>query len=77
LVDDGDLSPAIGYEEAQRLALHAIEISPEAAELHALLAYLHEQTFPRKRAFTTILDIRCKILIYITKVGRMAIELSS
>jgi tetratricopeptide (TPR) repeat protein len=41
LVDDGDLSPAKGYEEAQRLAIHAIEISPGVAEPHALLAYLY------------------------------------
>jgi TolB-like protein/DNA-binding winged helix-turn-helix (wHTH) protein/tetratricopeptide (TPR) repeat protein len=41
LVDDGDLSPATGYEEAQRLAMHAIEISPGVAEPHALLAYLY------------------------------------
>jgi TolB-like protein/cytochrome c-type biogenesis protein CcmH/NrfG len=41
LVDDGDLSPAKGYEEAQRLAMHAIEISPGVAEPHALLAYLY------------------------------------
>jgi TolB-like protein/DNA-binding winged helix-turn-helix (wHTH) protein/cytochrome c-type biogenesis protein CcmH/NrfG len=41
LVDDGDISPAKGYAEAQRLALHAIEISPGVAEPHALLAYLY------------------------------------
>jgi tetratricopeptide (TPR) repeat protein len=41
LVDDGDLSPAEGYEEAQRLAMHAIEISPGVAEPHALLGYLY------------------------------------
>jgi TolB-like protein/DNA-binding winged helix-turn-helix (wHTH) protein/Tfp pilus assembly protein PilF len=41
LVDNGDLSPAKGYEEAQRLAMHAIEISPGVAEPHALLAYLY------------------------------------
>jgi TolB-like protein/DNA-binding winged helix-turn-helix (wHTH) protein/Tfp pilus assembly protein PilF len=41
LVDDGDLSPVKGYEEAQRLAMHAIEISPGVAEPHALLAYLY------------------------------------
>ncbi len=41
LVDDGDLSPAKGYEEAQRLAMHAIEISPGVAEPHALLAYIY------------------------------------
>ena len=33
-----------------------------------------EQTFPRKPIFTTILDIRCKILIYIDKVGRLGLE---
>ena len=41
LVDNGDLSPAKGYAEAQRLAMHAIEISPGVAEPHALLAYLY------------------------------------
>jgi TolB-like protein/DNA-binding winged helix-turn-helix (wHTH) protein len=41
LVNNGDLSPAEGYEEAQRLATHAIEISPGVAEPHALLAYLY------------------------------------
>jgi TolB-like protein/DNA-binding winged helix-turn-helix (wHTH) protein/Tfp pilus assembly protein PilF len=41
LVDNGDLSPAKGYEEAQRLAMHAIDISPGMAEPHALLAYLY------------------------------------
>jgi TolB-like protein/DNA-binding winged helix-turn-helix (wHTH) protein/Tfp pilus assembly protein PilF len=41
LVDDGDLSPAKGYEEAERLARHAIVISPGVAEPHALLAYLY------------------------------------
>jgi hypothetical protein len=33
-----------------------------------------EQTFPRKPIFTTILDIRYKILIYIDKVGRLGLE---
>jgi tetratricopeptide (TPR) repeat protein len=32
---------ADGYDEAQRLAAHAIEISPGVAEPHALLAYLY------------------------------------
>ncbi|MGD0504383.1 MAG: winged helix-turn-helix domain-containing protein [Steroidobacteraceae bacterium] len=41
LVNNGDLSPAKGYEEAQRLATHAIEISPGIAEPHALLAFLY------------------------------------
>jgi len=41
LVSNGDLSPAEGYAEAQRLALHTIEISPGVAEPHALLAYLY------------------------------------
>ncbi len=41
LVNNGDLAPAEGYAEAQRLALHAIEISPGVAEPHALLAYLY------------------------------------
>jgi hypothetical protein len=43
LVDNGDVSPAKGYEEAQRLAMHAIEISPGVAEPHAVLAYLSER----------------------------------
>jgi hypothetical protein len=34
----------------------------------------HEQTLPRKCAFTAILDILCKILFYIAKIGRLAAE---
>jgi TolB-like protein/DNA-binding winged helix-turn-helix (wHTH) protein/tetratricopeptide (TPR) repeat protein len=41
LVDTGSLSSVNGYEEAQRLARHAIEISPGVAEPHAVLAYLY------------------------------------
>lgn len=41
LVDNGGLSPAEGYEEARRLAMHAIELSPGVAEPHAILAYLY------------------------------------
>ena len=41
LVDNSNLSPAEGYEDAQRLALHAIELSPWVAEPHAILAYLY------------------------------------
>jgi transcriptional activator of cad operon len=41
LVNNGDVAPAEGYAEAQRLALHAIEISSGVAEPHALLAYLY------------------------------------
>ena len=33
-----------------------------------------EQTLPRKLIFTTILDIRCKLFIYIEKVGRLGLE---
>jgi hypothetical protein len=36
----------------------------------------HEQTFPRKRIFTTILKMRCKLWIYNEKVGRLATELA-
>jgi transcriptional activator of cad operon len=41
LVDNSDLSPAEGYEEARRLAMHAIQLSPDVAEPHAILAYLY------------------------------------
>ena len=41
LVDNSDLSPAEGFEDARRLALHAIELSPGVAEPHAILAYLY------------------------------------
>jgi TolB-like protein/DNA-binding winged helix-turn-helix (wHTH) protein/Tfp pilus assembly protein PilF len=41
LVDNSDLSPAEGYEDAQRLATHAIKLSPSVAEPHAILAYLY------------------------------------
>ena len=41
MVDNSNLSPAEGYEDAQRLALHAIELSPWVAEPHAILAYLY------------------------------------
>jgi TolB-like protein/DNA-binding winged helix-turn-helix (wHTH) protein len=41
LVDNSDLSPAEGYLEARRLAMHAIKLSPEVAEPHAILAYLY------------------------------------
>jgi hypothetical protein len=34
-----------------------------------------EQTFPRKMIFAAILDICCRILIYIEKVGRLTTEL--
>jgi serine/threonine-protein kinase len=41
LVDNSDLSPAEGFEDARRLAMHAIELSPGVAEPHAILAYLY------------------------------------
>lgn len=41
LVENGDLTPAEGYVEARRLAMHAIELSPGVAEPHAILAYLY------------------------------------
>jgi len=41
LVDNSDLSPAEGFEEARRLAMHAIELSPGVAEPHAILAYMY------------------------------------
>ena len=41
LVGTGDLAPGRGYEEGQRLALHAVRISPGMAEPHAWLAYLY------------------------------------
>ena len=41
LVDNSDLSPAEGYKEARRLAMHAIDLSPGVAEPHAILAYLY------------------------------------
>jgi TolB-like protein/DNA-binding winged helix-turn-helix (wHTH) protein/tetratricopeptide (TPR) repeat protein len=41
LVDNSNLSAAKGYEDAERLALHAIELSPWVAEPHAILAYLY------------------------------------
>jgi transcriptional activator of cad operon len=41
LVDNSNLSPAEGYEDAERLAMHAIELSPSVAEPHAVLAYLY------------------------------------
>jgi TolB-like protein/DNA-binding winged helix-turn-helix (wHTH) protein len=41
MVDNSDLPPAEGYEDAERLARHAIELSPWVAEPHAILAYLY------------------------------------
>ena len=41
LVDNSDLSPVEGFDEARRLATHAIELSPGVAEPHAILAYLY------------------------------------
>jgi TolB-like protein/DNA-binding winged helix-turn-helix (wHTH) protein/Tfp pilus assembly protein PilF len=41
LVDNSDLSPAVGYEEARRLARHAIELDQGLAEPHAVLAYVY------------------------------------
>jgi TolB-like protein/DNA-binding winged helix-turn-helix (wHTH) protein/Tfp pilus assembly protein PilF len=41
LVDNSNLSAAQGYEDARRLAKHALELSPGLAEPHAILAYLY------------------------------------
>lgn len=41
LVDNSDLAPAVGYEEARRLARHAIELDQGLAEPHAVLAYVY------------------------------------
>ena len=35
---------------------------------------IFELTSPRKPIFTTVLDIRCKLLLYIDKVGRLGLE---
>jgi TolB-like protein/DNA-binding winged helix-turn-helix (wHTH) protein len=41
LVDTGNLAPIVGYDQAQHLAEHAIEISPEIGQAHAGLAYVY------------------------------------
>jgi TolB-like protein/Flp pilus assembly protein TadD len=41
LVDTGKLAPNVGYNQAQHLAEHAIEISPAISQAHAVLAYLY------------------------------------
>ena len=41
LVGSGDLPAVKGYAEAQRYALRAVEVSPEVAQSHAILAYLY------------------------------------
>jgi addiction module HigA family antidote len=40
----------------------------------ALSTQQNGQTFPRKRIFTTIREIRCKLWIYNEKVGRLGLE---
>jgi transcriptional activator of cad operon len=54
LVDNSDLSPAEGYEEARRLAMHAIELSPGVAEPHAILAYLYRRDWDWAAARTEL-----------------------
>ena len=44
-VAEGYLPAAEGYEEARRLAMHAIELSPDVAEPHAVLAYLYRHSW--------------------------------
>lgn len=41
LVDTNILAPIAGYEQAQHLAEHAIEISPGIGQAHAALAYVY------------------------------------
>jgi len=41
LVDSGSLGPIKGYEQAQYLAEHAIEISPGIGQAHAVLSYVY------------------------------------
>jgi tetratricopeptide (TPR) repeat protein len=41
MLDNSNLSRDEGYEEARRLAMHAIELSPRVAEPHAVLAYMY------------------------------------
>jgi hypothetical protein len=55
------LSPSRRSVLRKRSALREIALSTQQ----------HEQMFPRKRIFTTILEIRCKLWIYNEKVGRL------
>jgi hypothetical protein len=52
-------------------------MTARCGRLNPLSTQQHEQTFPRKHIFTTILKIRCNLLIYNEKVGRLATEFST
>jgi len=39
--DDGIFPPKEGYERARRLAQHALQLSPDLADAHAALLYVH------------------------------------
>ncbi len=39
--DNGDLLPQDGFERARKLAQHALELSPDLAEAHFVLQYVH------------------------------------
>jgi TolB-like protein/tetratricopeptide (TPR) repeat protein len=41
LTDDGVLLSKEGYESARQLAQHALQLSPDLAEAHAMLQYVH------------------------------------
>jgi TolB-like protein/Tfp pilus assembly protein PilF len=41
LADNGGVSQKEGYERARQLAQHALELSPDLAEAHAMLQYVH------------------------------------
>jgi TolB-like protein/Tfp pilus assembly protein PilF len=41
LTDSGVLSPKEGFESARQLAQHALQESPDLAEAHAMLGYVH------------------------------------
>ena len=41
LTDDGIFPPKDGYERARRLAQHALQLSPDLADAHAALQYVH------------------------------------
>ena len=39
--DNGSLAATEGYERARQLAQHALQLSPDLADAHALLAYVY------------------------------------
>ena len=70
--DNGSLDASEGYERARKLAMHALELSPELASAHSILAYIH-RTFDWNWAAAEI-EVKRALALDPTHVGALQLR---